>query len=320
MNKLGWLLIWVAVMGVQVVKAESFPTQPIRLIVTTGPGTGSDTIARLLEQKMGKQLGVAVVVENRPGAGGVLGMDAVARAKPDGHTLVVGANGTMIAIPAMKPKEVRYRLSDFSPVMGLVSAPFVVVTANTEAAPKTLEELIARTKKTPPSYGSSGVGTITHLASEMLLRQTNSKAVHVPYKGSNQSLADVIGGSLLFATDTVPAVLPLIKGGKLRALAVTSGSRVKSLPDVPTAVESGYKDMVATAWWGLLAPANTPESAVSKLEEATISALQDSEVKSRLEAMDLEVMAKRPAEFDAFIKTETEAWTKLIHDANLQAE
>jgi len=320
MYKLGWLLIVLTVVGVRVASAESFPTQPIRLIVTTGPGTGSDTIARLLEQKMGKQLGVAVVVENRPGAGGVLGMDAVARAKPDGHTLVVGANGTMIAIPAMKPKEVRYRLSDFSPVMGLVSAPFVVVTANTEAGPKTLEELIARTKKTPPSYGSSGVGTITHLASEMLLRQTNSKAVHVPYKGSNQSLADVIGGSLLFATDTVPAVLPLIKGGKLRALAVTSGSRVKSLPDVPTAVESGYPDMVATAWWGLLAPVNTPASAVSKLEAATISALQDREVKSRLEAMDLEVMAKRPAEFDAFIKTETQAWTKLIHDANLQAE
>ncbi len=300
--------------------AQDFPTQPIRMVVTTGPGTGSDTVARLLEQKMGETLGGAVVVENRPGAGGVLGMDAVARAKPDGHMLVVGANGTMIAIPAMKPKEIHYRLSDFSPVVGLVSAPFVIVTANNKSAPHNLKELIDRTRESSTNFGSSGVGTITHLASEMLLQQTQSKAVHVPYKGSNQSLSDVIGGSLLFATDTVPAVLPLIKGGKLRALAVTSNKRVKSLPDVPTAVESGYPKMVATAWWGLLAPAKTPASVISKLGDAAVSALHAPEVKSRLEDMDLDVMAMRPKDFQAFIRTETEAWTRLIHDANLEAE
>jgi len=300
--------------------AQPFPSQPIRLIVTTSPGTGSDTIARMLESGMSQALGKPVIVENRPGAGGALGMDLVARADPDGHTIVLGANGTMIAVPAMNPDVIKYRMTDFAPVAGLLRAPFVIVTANDERAPKNVGELVERTRGEPPSYGSSGIGTITHLASEMFLFRTGGKAVHVPYRGSNQSLADVIAGNVLFVSDTLPAALPLIRGGKLRALAVTTDKRVPNLPDVPTLIESGYPDLVASGWWGLLAPAGTPPDVVKKLNAAALQAMQTPEARKRIEALELKVMGQSPDAFAAFIKKEGPVWTDLITKANIRSE
>ncbi|QHI97845.1 tripartite tricarboxylate transporter substrate binding protein [Xylophilus rhododendri] len=316
---LGLALAACALPGVAVA-AQPFPQQQIRLIVTTAPGTGSDTIARMLEPGMSEALGQSVYVDNRPGAGGVLGMDLAAHAPPDGYTLVLGANGTMIASPAMNPQVVKYRMKDFVPVAGLLRSPFVMVVANTPQAPKTAAELIARSKEKSLSYGSSGIGTITHLASEMFLYRTGAKAVHVPYRGSNQSLTDLMAGQVDFVSDTLPAVLPLIRSGKLRPIAVTSASRVDVLPEVPTLVESGFPGLVATGWWGLLAPAGTPPEAVKALSAAALKALQTADAQTRIKGLEMETMAMPPEAFAQFIRTEEPAWTEFIRKANIRAE
>ena len=296
------------------------PKQPIKLVVTTAPGTGSDTIARMLEPGMQEALGQTVLVDNRPGAGGALGMEQVARAPADGYTIVLGANGTMVAGPLLNPA-VKYRTErDFVPVAGIARTAFVIVTANTPAAPKTIAELIAQTKAKPANYGSSGVGTVTHLSSELFLFRTGAKATHIPYKGSNQSLTDVIAGHVAFVSDTLPAVLPLIRAGKLRALAVTSPERNSSLPDVPTLVESGYPGLVAVAWWGLAAPAGTPPDVVKALSDAALKALTKPEAVTRLKALELTPMNLPPEEFNAYMKADIPVWAELIRSANLKAE
>lgn len=310
-----------AALGLPALAEESWkPTQPVRLIVTTAPGTGSDTIARMLEPGMQAALGQPVIVDNRPGAGGALGMEQAARAAADGHTLALGANGTLVAGPLLNPA-VKYRTErDFVPVAGIARAAFVIVTANTPTAPKSIAELVAQTKAQPANYGSSGVGTVTHLSSELFLHRTGAKATHVPYKGSNQSLTDVIAGHVLFVSDTLPAVLPHVRAGRLRALAVTSRERAASLPDVPTLVESGYPDLVATGWWGLAAPAGTPPRVVRALSEAALAALATPEAVKRLQSLELEAMAMPPQAFDALIKSDTPMWADLIKAANLKAE
>ncbi len=285
--------------------AQWAPRQPIKLVVTTAPGTGSDTIARLLEPGMHEVLGQPVVVDNRPGAGGALGMEQVARAPADGYTIVLGANGTMVAGPLLNPA-VKYRTErDFVPLAGIARAPFVVVTANAPGAPKSVADLVALSKTQALNYGSSGVGTVTHLSSELFLHRTGAKAQHVPYKGSNQSLTDLIAGQVNFVSDTLPAVLPLIRAGKLRALAVGSPERVASLPEVPTLVESGYPGLIAIGWWGLAAPAGTPPEVVRVLSDAALKALQKPEAVARLKALELEPMAMPPQAFDNLIKTDT---------------
>lgn len=296
------------------------PKQPIKLVVTTAPGTGSDTIARMLAPGMQEALGQSVVIDNRPGAGGALGMEQVARAPADGYTIVLGANGTMVAGPLLNPA-VKYRTErDFTPIAGITRAAFVLVVANSPTAPKNVAELVAMTKTTPASYGSSGVGTVTHLSSELFLYRTGAKATHIPYKGSNQSLTDLIGGQVLFVSDTLPAVLPLIKGGKLRALAVTSPQRTTSLPDVPTLVESGYPGLISVGWWGLAAPAGTPPDVVKALSDAAMKAMQTPDAQARIKGLEMEVMAMPPDAFTAYMRTETPMWAELIQKANLKAE
>ena len=296
------------------------PKQPIKLVVTTAPGTGSDTIARLIAPGMQEALGQSVVVDNRPGAGGALGMEQVARAPADGYTIVLGANGTMVAGPLLNPA-VKYRPEkDFAPIAGITRTAFVIVVANSPTAPKNIAELLARTKAAPASYGSSGVGTVTHLSSELFLFRTGAKATHIPYKGSNQSLTDLIGGQVLFVSDTLPAVLPLIRGGKLRAIAVTAPQRSTSLPDVPTLVESGYPGLVAEGWWGLAAPAKTPPDVIKALSDAAMKALQTPDAQARIKGLEMEVMGMSPDAFAAFMKTETPMWADLIQKANLKAE
>ena len=239
--------------------AAQFPDKPVKIVVAFAPGTGSDVLARLVANGMGPFLGGSVIVDNRPGGGGIVGTESVARSPADGYTLTLGTTSTLVTNPALNP-DVKYSVDrDFAPVAGLGKAWYVIVTANTPETPKTFQELVTRLKAQPNSFASAGQGTITHLASEMFLHRMGIKdAQHIPYKGSSQALTDVTGGQVLFASDTVAAALPLIRGGKLRPLAVTAPERLATLPDVPTTKELGYADLRAHAWLVLMAPAGTP--------------------------------------------------------------
>ena len=296
--------------------ADTFPAHPVKLVVTTGPGTGSDILARLISTQMSAALGETVIVDNRPGAGGITGMDQTARAKPDGYTVVLGANGTLIVNPALNPNA-NYRTErDFAPVVGLAQAPFVIVTANRGDGPKSLSELLTLLRSTSRDYASSGVGTITHIVTEMLLQRANVRATHIPYQGG-KGLTDVVAGHVLFMAETLPAALPLIRSGQLRALATTGPERSPSLPEIPTMVQSGYPDFVAQAWWGLMAPAGTPEYERTKLATAAMQAMSNEAVARQVAGLELTSMNLGPTAFGAFISKETPFWLGAIRNANI---
>jgi tripartite-type tricarboxylate transporter receptor subunit TctC len=300
---------------------EAFPNKPVKLIVPFSTGTGSDAIARIISDALPSALGQSVVVENRGGAGGITGTDQGARSAPDGYTLTVGTTSTLLTNPVLNP-QVKYHVEkDFVPVAGLGRTYFVVVTANSPDAPKTLKELLERLKTKGGSFGSSGVGTITHLAAEALILRGKVPATHVPYKGSGQALTDVIAGHTLFATDTMAATLPLIRNGRLRALAVTAPHKLQALPDVPTVADTGdFKGFVVDAWWGLMAPAGTPDAVVRKLGDATIAGLGQPETRTRLAALELEPLPLDSQKFGAFIREQTPFWVNFIKQANIRLD
>lgn len=318
-------LAFLAALGISAVTGaraqEPFPSKPIKLIVPFSTGTGSDAIARIIASALPGPLGQNVVVDNRGGAGGITGTDQGARSAPDGYTLTVGTTSTLLTNPVLNP-QVKYNVEkDFAPVAGLGRAYFVVVTANTPDAPKTLKELLERLKAKGGSFGSAGVGTITHLAAEALILRGKVSATHVPYKGSGAALADVIAGHTLFATDTVAATLPLIRSGRLRALAVTAPERLQALADVPTVADTGnFKGFVVDAWWGLMAPAGTPEPVLRKLADATLASLAQPETRTRLAALDLEPLPLSSQKFGAFIREQTPFWVNFIKQANIKLD
>lgn len=296
---------------------EKYPERPITFVVPFSTGTGSDTIARLMADAMSKPLGQSVIVENRGGAGGITGTKYGADAKPDGYVLTVGTTSTLITNPVLNPLAQYDVERDFSPVTGLGRAYFVIVTANTPDTPKSLDELVERLKKEGGTYASSGVGTITHLASEALLHQTGAQGTHVPYKGSNAALTDTAGGHVLFASDTLAAALPMIQSNRLRALAVTAENRVASLPDIPTVMETGIPNFRVDAWWGLVAPKGTPNDVLEKLSDAAAAALSLDSTKKTFKTLELEPMPMRSAEFADLIKTQKPVWSKFIKEANI---
>ncbi|MFM1988059.1 MAG: hypothetical protein RJA99_1016 [Pseudomonadota bacterium] len=299
--------------------ASDFPNRPIRMIVAFGAGTGSDLLARNFQPEFSRLLGQPVIVENRAGGGGIVGTEAGARAPADGYTITVASQGGMIVVPAMTPTA-SYRYGrDFVPIGGLARSGYVLVTANTPDAPKTFQDLSARVRAAPQptSFASPGVGTATHLAGEIILRQASMKGAHIPYKGSAQALGDVASGQVLFGFDTVGAALPLIRGGKLRPLAVSSAARIASLPDVPTLSEAGLKDFSVDGWWGLFAPAATPKDVLARLSGELSKALNDPEVRKRLAAQEVEAFPISAQELDALITKEEPVFARMVRDANL---
>lgn len=301
--------------------AAQFPDKPVKIVVAFAPGTGSDVLARLVANGMGPYLGGNVIVDNRPGGGGIVGTESVARSPADGYTIALGTTSTLVTNPALNPN-VKYGVEkDFTPVAGLGLAWYVIVTANTPDTPKTFEELVARMKAGPNPFASAGQGTITHLASEMFLYRMGIKnATHIPYKGSSQALTDVTGGQVLFASDTIAAALPLIRGGKLRALAVTAPERVSTLPDVPTTKELGYPELRAHAWLVLMAPAGTPAPVVAKLSDAAMKAMVTAEMKEKLKAQELEPMVMDSKTLGEFIRKETPYWNDFIKSSGIKVE
>ena len=296
----------------------TFPNRPINLVVAFGPGTGSDTISRILSEKMREILGSPVTVENRLGGGGVIGTEYVARAKPDGYTLTMGSTSSLGTTPVLNPNAKYDVKKDFVFISGIAKSDYVIFTSTRPGSPQTLGELLARLKKEPSSFASAGVGTITHLATEMLLHKASLSATHVPYKGSGQVIIDVAAGQVLFATDSPSATLPLIKSGKLRALAVTGPTRIGALPDVPTVAESGFPSFQVLAWWCLAAPAGTPEAVINKLSDAAQKAVVSPEITARLRKMEIEPMLMNAAELTDFINKDIPAWTNFIRSSGIK--
>ena len=296
----------------------TFPNRPINLVVAFGPGTGSDTISRILSEKMREILGSPVTVENRLGGGGVIGTEYVARAKPDGYTLTMGSTSSLGTTPVLNPNAKYDVKKDFVFISGIAKSDYVIFTSTRPGSPQTLGELLAQLKKEPSSFASAGVGTITHLATEMLLHKASLSATHVPYKGSGQVIIDVAAGQVLFATDSPSATLPLIKSGKLRALAVTGPTRIGALPDVPTVAESGFPGFQVLAWWCLAAPAGTPEAVINKLSDAAQKAVASPEITARLRKMEIEPMLMNAAELTDFVNKDIPVWTNFIKSSGIK--
>jgi tripartite-type tricarboxylate transporter receptor subunit TctC len=300
---------------------EAFPNKPVRIIVAYTAGTGSDVVGRIVAQALSPILGQSVIIDNRPGAGGMLGTEQGAKSPPDGYTLTLASAGALIIAPAMSRNPPRYNVDkDFIPIGGLARSAFVVVTANTPEAPHTFQELLSRVKEKGGNFGSPGTGTTTHLVGEVVLHQAGVKAQHVPYRGTAQSLVDTAAGQVGFAFDTVAGALPLVRGGKLRALAVSSAERIASMPGVPTLSEAGMPGYSIVSWWGLLAPVGTPPDVVKKLSDALLRALDSPEVKKSLAAQELEPYPLASAAYTALIRKETPMWTDLVKENKLVSD
>lgn len=299
--------------------AQSFPSRPITLVVPQGPGSGSDVTARLLAAHLGPDLGQTVVVENRAGGSGVLAHQSVARAPADGYTLLFSSTAQLVVVPMINATA-RWQLADFTPVAPVLKAPFALLVANTDAAPRTAQELAERLRKEPQGYASAGIGTMTHLGTELWLRSIGAKATHVPYKGSGQSLTDLMGGQTLFTVDSLTASMAHLRSGRLRALAVMDGQRKASLPDVPTIDETGATGTHASVVAGVFGPRGMPADRVERLAAAMAKVLSLAEVQQKLAASESERLTVPVPEFVRLLEQESTRWGPLVRELALKVE
>jgi len=300
--------------------AQSYPTRAIKLVVPSSPGGGTDIVARILGQKLSEQLGQQFVVENRAGAGTVIGNDAVAKSAPDGYTLLMGLS-TLAINPSMYAKLPYDALRDFAPISQSVSACNILILHPSVPA-KTVVELIALARAKPGSltFGSAGMGTNPHLSGELFKSLARIDMVHVPFKGSGQSIISQLAGEIAANFPSVPTAMPYIKAGRLRGIGVTTLKRVEVLPDVPSLAEAGLPGYEATQWFGLLAPAGTPRPIIDRLYQESSRALRSADMKERMTAEGLEVVGGTPEEFASYIRSETEKWTQVIKAAGIKPQ
>ena len=290
-----------------------YPNKPIKMVVPFPAGGTTDIMARAVAADLQKVFGQPVVVENKAGAGGNIGSDSVAKSPPDGYTLLMGTVGTHAINVALYPKMPYDAVKDFVPISLVAGVPNVLV-----AAPgfpvNSVKDLIDMAKKSPDktTFASSGNGTSIHLSGELFKQLAGVQMTHVPYKGSSAALPDVMSGQVNVMFDNAPSVMPQIKGGKLKAIAVTSGTRSPALPNVPTIAEAGLPGFEATSWFGVLAPAGTPKDIVDKLSQTIARAVQSAEFKERLAAQGAEGVGNTSEQFAAHIKTEIEKWAKVV--------
>jgi len=302
--------------------AQSYPSKPIRMIVPYAAGGAADIAARVIAKEMAQSLGAPVVVDNRGGANGNIGTDAVAKAAPDGYTVLFTASGPIVVNHAMYAKLPYDPLKDLLPVSQSTSYQYALTVA--AASPiQSLEQLIQRAKTHPGtlSYGSSGIGGGAHLAGAMLARMSGTEMTHVPYKGNAPALADLLGGQLAFTFDTVVTAVPQIAGGKLRAFAVTGPKRSPLLPDVPTMEELGYPGFVVTQFQGLFVPAKTDTAIVERLHQAALAAVKSPDAVKRLQTEGgYEVVGSSPQAFTKLVQDEYVAYGRLIREAGVKAD
>ncbi len=314
-------LFLVTLAGTLPVCAQEYPHKPLRLIVPFAPGGGNDTVARAIAQSAGASLGQPVVVDNRPGAGGMLGAQLAAKSPPDGYTLFLGGVGSHAVNPSLHARLPYDPVKDFAPITLIASAPSVLVVHPSLPA-RTLAEFTALAKTSPGriNYASNGNGSSAQLAAVLYESMAGVRMVHVPYKGLAPALVDLLAGEVQAMFSSVVAIVPNIKAGRLRALAVTGKRRAALLPEVPTLDESGVPGYEAGSWYGILAPAGTPQAIVVKLHEAIARALAQPEVRERLVSEGAEVIGSTPEAFAAHITAELARMGKLIRDAGIRME
>ena len=303
----------VGLVAVPVFGQTGYPNKPIRIIVGYSPGGASDILARLLAQKLSAELKQPVIVENHPGASGNIGTELAARAEPDGYTLMLGAAAQIAINPSLFKSMKVNPVTDLVPITQLqVEHNVMVVHAAVPA--RTLGEFIVYAKANPNklSFSSAGTGSPGHLVSELLNVRENLKMAHVPYKGTGPSVNDVVAGHITMTMDSMVVLLPHLKAGKVRALAVLSDTRAEAAPHIPTYREAGRSDLACTSWKGLLAPRGTPEAVTSRLHRAVQLILADKEVRERLVAMGAEPLGSTPEQFASFIRAETVKWAEIV--------
>jgi tripartite-type tricarboxylate transporter receptor subunit TctC len=321
MNKIKYLsfIIALSLLALPVV-AQNYPTRAVRLVVPSSPGGGTDISARILAPQLTQFLGQQVVVENRPGAGTMIGGEAVARAAPDGYTLLMGIS-TLAINPAMYKKVSYDALKDLAPISQAVSLSNVLVVHPSLPA-RSVKEFVALVKPRPGqiNFASAGVGTSPHLSMELFLVMTGLKMLHVPYKGSGPGVTDLIAGHVPAMMPNMLSAQPHIKSGRLRALGVTGSKRAPGADDIPTIAEAGVPGYEAVQWYGVLAPAGTPRDIISKLHTGVVRALQNPEVRQRLLNDGAEPIGSSPEEFAAYLRSETAKWAKVTQAAGIRPE
>lgn len=318
--RLIWRGLWAGLFALcAAAAAAEYPEGPVTLVVPFTPGGGSDNVARLISERLGARLGQPFVVENKPGASTNLGNEAVARARPDGRTLLLG-QVTLSINPSLMP--LRYDvLRDFAAVAHVGDAPVVLVTAPGFPAAD-LQSLITYARQHPgaTNFASGGVGTSVHLAGELFKARAGVDMLHVPYRGSTQMVADLIGGQVHMIFNTAPSVVPFVKGGRLRAIAVSGAHRLAELPDVPTFAEAGLRDFDAPSWYGLMAPAGTAPAVVQRLNRAVQDILQEPAVREAFERMGVQPAGGTPDEFTAFLRAQQEMWGGVVRAAHVKVD
>lgn len=302
------------------VAQDGWPSRPVRIVVPFAPGGGGDAVVRAITDRLAERLGQQVIVDNRPGASGYVGAQAVKSAEPDGHTLLMGFDGSIVVAPNLI-KAPFDPVADFAPITKLCDATLVLA-AHPSAGGRTVKELVEVSKTRPGGlqFGSSGAGTTTHLAGELLARQTGMKLEHVPYKGGGQAVADAAGGQIPLIYTVLPTIAAFVKSGRLVPVAVGSRTRSPVLPDVPTMIESGVPNYDVSSWYGLLAPVRTPRPVVERLQREVAAVLAMPEVRERYVQGGFEPVGNASADFAKQIREDLERWGRLVREAGIKVD
>lgn len=310
-----------ALLAASVAAAQDFPSKPIRVVVPFPPGGNSDALARIVGAELAKPLGQQIVVENRAGAGGTIAAASVAKAAPDGYTLFLNTAGTHGIATTLYPNLQYDAIRDFAPITNVAAAPLLFL-VGAQSPYRTLGELIAAAKANPKSlpFGSAGMGSSGHMATEMFLTMAGLEMVHVPYKGGHLAAVDLMAGLVHLVLDQIPASLPQIKAGKMRAVAISTPRRSELLPDVPTAAEAGVPGYNAQSWFGLVAPAGTPRPVIARLHGEVVRVLAIPDVRARILGIGMEPVGDTPEQFAAHIRSEIERWGRVVKSAGIKAE
>ncbi|MDP3416423.1 tripartite tricarboxylate transporter substrate binding protein [Falsiroseomonas sp.] len=306
----------------QMARAQaSFPDQPVRMVVPFAAGGPADTIARLISRVMSERLGRPVVIDARAGAGGLIGVDLIAKSRPDGHSLVLASSGAIVIQPHLQPSMPYDALRDLTPITQVLGVPQIVSVAP-GLGPKNMAELVALAKARPGqlAFGSAGIGSSLHMAGELLKIRAGVDITHVPYRGAAPAVTDLLAGRIQILMADAPALIGHVRAGTLPALAVTSSERLGILPDVPTAVESGVPGMVSETWYGLLGPAGIPADRVAVLLAAAQAALADEQTKAALLNQGGRIVGSSPAEFAAFIRETHATWGEVVRTTGVKLE
>lgn len=309
----------IAAAGGAAVAQDSWPARPVKIIVPFSPGGGGDAVVRSISEKLGERLGQSVVIENRPGASGYIGAQLVAAAPPDGYTVLMGFDGSMVVAPNLI-KAPFDPVKDFEPITKLNDATLILA-AHSSVPASSLKELVEYSKQQNGlGFGSSGAGTTTHLAGDLLAVRSGAKLRHIAYKGGGQAVADVAGGQIPLIYTVIPTIAAFVKDGRLKAIGVSSAKRSPVLPDVPTMMEAGLPGFKVNSWYGLFAPAKTPKAIVERIQREVHAVLQLPEIRDRYMKGGFEPVGNKPEEFAQQVRDDLARWGKVVKDANLRIE